>query len=108
MEMKILLLYSKLGCINMKILTKSQKARKEAQIKALISTALNYFYAEDLLEMLMNECTHNGKDDLTQKCCEYATIGGDMLVTNTTLVTERLLKDFCKQNDIKLKTYFEV
>lgn len=92
----------------MKILTKAQKAQKETQIKALISTALNYFYAEDLLEMLMNECPQNGKDDLTQKCCEYATIRGDMLVTNTTLETERLLKEFCKQNDIKLKTYFEL
>lgn len=92
----------------MKKLTKAQKARKEAQIKALISTALDYFYAEDLLEMLMNECPQNGKDDLTQKCCEYATIGGGMLVTNTTLITERMLKEFCKQNDIKLKTYFEV
>ena len=92
----------------MKIPTKDQKARKETQIKALISTALDYFYAEDLLEMLMNECPQNGKDDLAQKCCEYATIGGDMLVINTTLETERLIKEFCKQNDIKLKTYFEV
>ena len=108
MEMKILLLYSKLGCINMKKLTKAQKARKETQIKALISTALEYFFAEDLLEMLMNECPQNGKDDLTQKYREYATIRGDMLVTNTTLETERLLKEFCKQNDIKLKTYFEL
>ena len=108
MEKKILLLYNKLGCINMKTLTKAQKARKETQIKALISAALNYFYAEDLLKMLMNECPQNGKDDLTQKCCEYATIGGDMLVINTTLETERLLKEFCKQNDIKLKTYFDL
>ena len=92
----------------MKKLTKAEKARKEEQIKSLISTALKYFYAEDLLEMLMNECPQNGKDDLTQKCCEYATLGGDMLVTDTTLETERILKDFCKQNDIKLKTYFEV
>ena len=92
----------------MKKLTKAEKARKEEQIKSLIYTALKYFYAEDLLEMLMNECPQNGKDDLTQKCCEYATLGGDMLVTNTTLETERILKDFCKQNDIKLKTYFEV
>ena len=108
MDMKILLLYNKLGYINMKTPTKAQRARKEAQIKALISTALDYFYAEYLLEMLMNECPQKGKDDLTQKCCEYATIGGDMLVANTTLETERLLKEFCKQNDIKLKTYFEV
>lgn len=108
MDMKILLLFNKLGCINMELLTKAKKARKESQIKALISTALDYFYAEDLLEMLMNECPEAGKSDLTQKCCEYATIGGDMLVTNTTLETERLLKEFCKQNDIKLKTYFEV
>lgn len=92
----------------MKRLTKAQKARKETQIKALIVTALDYFYAEDLLEMLMNECSQNGKDDLTQKCCEYATIGGDMLVTNTTLVTERMLKEFCKQNDIKLKGFFDL
>ena len=92
----------------MYLLTKDQKARKETQIKALISTALDYFYAEDLLEMLMNECPQNGKDDLTQKCCEYTTIGGDMLVTNTTLETERLIKEFCKQNDIKLKTYFDL
>ena len=92
----------------MKKLTKAEKARKENQIKYLISTVLDYFYAEDLLEMLMNECPQNGKDDLTRKCREYATIGGDMLVTNTTLETERLLKEFCKQNDIKLKTHFEV
>ena len=92
----------------MHLLTKAQKATKQTQIKALISTALNYFYAEDLLKMLMNECPQNGKDDLTQKCCEYATIGGDMLVINTTLETERLIKEFCKQNDIKIKTYFEV
>ena len=49
MEMKILLLYNKLGCIDMKTPTKAQKARKETQIKKLISTALDYFYAEDLL-----------------------------------------------------------
>ena len=108
MDMKILLLYNKLGCINMKILTKARKAQKEAQIKALISTALEIFDADDLIEMLSNECDDKNKEYLTQKCCEYATIGGDMLVTNTTLVTERILKEFCKQNDIKLKTYFEL
>lgn len=92
----------------MKKLTKAQKARKETQIKALISTALEIFDSDDLLEALSNECDDKNKEYLTQKCCEYATIGGDMLVTNTTLVTERMLKKFCKQNDIKLKTYFEV
>ena len=92
----------------MKHLSKSEKAAKEAQIKRLISSALEYFYPEDLLEMLMNECPKQDKDDLIQKCCEYSTIDGDMLVTNTTLTTERLLKEFCKDNDIKLKTYFEV
>jgi len=58
--------------------------------------------------MLSNECDDKNKEYLTQKCCEYATIGGDMLVANTTLEAERLLKEFCRSNDIKLKTYFEV
>jgi len=92
----------------MKAIPKAEKLQKEKVIKRLINTALTYFDSDDLLEMLMDKCDNNNKDYLTRKCYEYATIGGDMLVTNTTLETERLLKEFCKANDIKLKTYFEV
>ena len=91
----------------MKKLTKAQKARKETQIKALINTSLDYFYAEDLLEMLMNECPQNGKDDLLQKFREVITLDGDILIESN-LATDRMLSDFCKQNDIKLKGFFDL
>ena len=92
----------------MKTKLKLEALRKEEQIKSLIRIALERYDADDLLEMLSDECDDKNKEYLSRKCSEIATIGGDMMVTSTTLETERILKEFCKQNDIKLKTYFEV
>lgn len=91
----------------MKQLSKSERIQKEAQIKLLIRSATEYFYAEDLLELLVGTCSLEELDGLKNKCAEILLIDGDKYIAEVDLVTEVELKGFCKEKGIKLKGYFD-
>jgi len=92
----------------MKDLNKQERIQKEAQIKSLIRSALEYVYPEDLLDMLNDVCDSDQAADLEVKCAEILLINGGKYIAEVDLVTEAQLKKFCKDYDIKLKGRLDV
>lgn len=86
----------------MKQVTKSERLAKEAQIKSLIKSAMEYFYPEDLLEMLVGICDNDQMAGVEEKCKDVLCVTGGVFVAKTNLANESALKTFCKSEDIRL------
>jgi len=90
----------------MKKLNKQQERAKEAQISELIGTALNYFPAYKLLELLDEQVKEDEREDLITTCKNIILLcSGEYIATPSNISSERDLKVFCRANDIKLTDY---
>ena len=79
----------------------------ENLMKSVLLSAMDHFSISSMIDMLEEISTPDQEEEIKDKCKDLLTINGGIFVAETNLANESGLKEYCKNNDIKLKGYYD-
>lgn len=72
----------------------TERQKKENQMKAAIERAIEHFYPEQLLELLLEVCDKNQEKDLKSKMIDLTTLDGGIFLKFDTAAQQDRVNEF--------------